>query len=76
MAIATATNFKQPAPLMTEVEAAAHLKLTKRALQAWRVQGRGPVFVRISARAVRYRPEDLNQWIEGRIRRSTSDPGQ
>ena len=62
-------------PLLTEGEAAAFLKLTTRALQAWRYQGRGPRYVKISARAVRYRPEDLKAWIETRLRSSTSDQG-
>ena len=62
-------------PLMTEAQAAAFLSLTRRALQAWRVQGRGPQYVKISARAVRYRPEDLERWVETRLRSSTSDPG-
>ena len=66
---------QRQAPLLTEPEAAAYLKLTPRALQAWRYQGRGPQFVKISARAVRYRPEDLEGWIQARLRTSTSDPG-
>ena len=61
--------------LMTETEAAEYLRLTPRALQSWRTQGRGPRFVRISARAVRYRVVDLKNWVEGRLRSSTSDPG-
>lgn len=63
-------------PLLTETDAAELLQLTPRALQAWRYQGRGPRFVKISARAVRYRREDLEQWIRHRLRSSTSDPGQ
>lgn len=71
-----APGSSQPAPpLLTEVEAAAYLKLTRRALQAWRYQGRGPRFVKISARAVRYQQQDLEQWVEKRLRYSTSDPG-
>ncbi len=62
-------------PLLTEVDAAAYLNLTRRALQAWRYQGRGPRYVKISARAVRYRPEDLESWVESLLRSSTSDPG-
>lgn len=62
-------------PLLRENEAAELLALTPRALQAWRLQGRGPQFVKISARAVRYRPEDLEQWIDAQLRSSTSDPG-
>ena len=63
------------APLLTETEAAEYLSLTNRALQAWRCQGRGPRFVKISARAIRYRLSDLEAWVEDRLRRSTSDPG-
>lgn len=64
-----------PTPLLTEIEAAKYLQLTRRALQAWRCQGKGPKFVKISARAVRYRQDDLEQWVEDRLRSSTSDPG-
>lgn len=71
----TASSPDLPAPLLTETQAAEILQLTPRALQAWRYQGRGPRFVKISARAVRYRLDDLEEWIETRLRRSTSDPG-
>lgn len=70
-----ARKLTRGAPLLTEVDAAAYLNLTRRALQAWRYQGRGPRYVKISARAVRYRPEDLESWVETRLRSSTSDPG-
>jgi predicted DNA-binding transcriptional regulator AlpA len=70
-----ATRHAARSPLLTEADAAAYLSLTRRALQAWRYQGRGPRYVKISARAVRYRPEDLESWIETRLRSSTSDPG-
>lgn len=61
--------------LLTEDQAAELLQLTPRTLQAWRYQGRGPRFVKISARAVRYQLPDLQSWIAERLRRSTSDPG-
>ncbi|MCZ7587162.1 MAG: helix-turn-helix domain-containing protein [Deltaproteobacteria bacterium] len=60
--------------LLREDAAADRLGMTTRALQAWRVNGRGPRFIRISARAVRYDPRDLDDWIEARRVRSTSDP--
>ncbi len=62
-------------PLLDEAGAAARLNMTRRALQEWRRRGYGPVFVRISGRCVRYRPEDLDEWVETRIRTSTSDRG-
>jgi hypothetical protein len=62
-----------PVALLTEADAAAYLRLTRRALQAWRYQGRGPRFVKISRRAVRYRIDDLEAFVEACLRNSTSD---
>lgn len=62
--------------LLTEIQAAKYLGLTPRALQAWRYQGYGPRFVKISGRCIRYRASDLEQWVTGRLRRSTSDRGE
>lgn len=64
-----------PEPLLTETQAAKYLSLTTRALQNWRYLGRGPHFVRISRRAVRYRQCDLDEFVELNIRTSTSDFG-
>ncbi len=64
-----------PVYLLTEAEAAKLLKFTPRFLQARRVRGDGPPFVRISSRAIRYRRSDLLTWIEKRVRSSTSDRG-
>jgi predicted DNA-binding transcriptional regulator AlpA len=72
----TSTARRPASPLFTEAEAANYLKFTPRALQAWRCRGGGPRFVKVSARAVRYRQEDLDHWVETRLRTSTSDPGQ
>ena len=62
--------------LLTERETAALLGVTDRCLQAWRYRGGGPHFVKISARCVRYRLIDLENFIESRIRTSTSDTGE
>lgn len=61
--------------LLREVDAARLLGFTPRALQAWRQRGGGPRFVRVSARAVRYRRDDLLTWAEDRLRSSTTDEG-
>lgn len=63
-----------PSSLLTTRQAATYLNLSPRALEAWRLKGRGPRHVRISARAVRYRPADLEEWISDRLRDSTCDP--
>jgi predicted DNA-binding transcriptional regulator AlpA len=59
-------------PLLTQREAADFLQLSVRTLERYRVSGGGPEYVQISRRCVRYRPEDLNAWVELRRRRNTS----
>ena len=49
--------------------------LSKRFWESRRITGDTPPFIRISARAVRYRWDDVSKWIEARIRTSTSDQG-
>jgi predicted DNA-binding transcriptional regulator AlpA len=62
--------------LLSEKEAAKILGFSHRTLQAWRVSGGGPQFIRVSARCVRYRRMDLISWVNDRIRLSTSDTGR
>ena len=57
--------------LIDERAAAKFLGLEKRTLQAWRQNGRGCEFIRISSRCVRYRRIDLRAWAEARLRTST-----
>lgn len=57
--------------LLNETKAAEYLGISIRTLQAWRVRGNGPVFVKLG-RAVRYRPSDLNAWVDARMAASTS----
>lgn len=64
-----------PSALLTEADAAKLLTFTPRFLQARRIRGNGPPFVRISSRAIRYRRSDLLTWIEQRVRTSTADCG-
>lgn len=61
--------------LLTEGEAAQLIGFSKRFLENRRFRGDGPPWIRISARAVRYRPEDLKAWAAERLRTSTSDLG-
>jgi predicted DNA-binding transcriptional regulator AlpA len=60
--------------LLTEGRAAALLSVTRRTLQAWRMRGTGPRYVRISSRCVRYSYNELVTWIESRSRSSTAEP--
>jgi predicted DNA-binding transcriptional regulator AlpA len=59
--------------LLTEKEAAKLLGMTPRFLQARRVRGNGPPFIRISSRAIRYRVSDLESWVRDRLRTSTAE---
>jgi len=49
--------------LLAEVYAAELLGLSSRTLQAWRIKGIGPAFVR-AGRAIRYRRRDLIAWMD------------
>ncbi len=51
-----------PEALLMEVHAAKFLNLSVRTLQAWRLRGDGPAYVR-AGRAIRYRRNDLVAWI-------------
>ena len=61
--------------LLTEKEVAKITGFSVRTLQKWRLTGEGPQFVRVSARAIRYRRCDIDAWIERNLRISTSDHG-
>ena len=63
-----------PSSLLTEVQVGEVLNISIRTLQAWRLRGGGPRFVKISS-MVRYRNDDLAAFIEARTVSSTSDPG-
>jgi hypothetical protein len=58
--------------LLTEAQTADVLNVSMRTLQAWRVRGGGPLFVR-AGRAVRYRRRDLLVWVEQNTAASTSE---
>ncbi|MBL8199859.1 MAG: hypothetical protein JNK40_02715 [Chromatiales bacterium] len=36
-------------------------------LAKWRHEGRGPVYIRVTRKAIRYRREDLEAWVAGGI---------
>ncbi len=64
-----------PNRLLTEKEVEAEYGINHRTLQAWRVRGGGPKFLKIG-RSVRYRRKDIAAWLDSQTKRSTSDPGQ
>jgi predicted DNA-binding transcriptional regulator AlpA len=64
----------QPRVLRTP-DAARYLGLTASTLEKMRLTGGGPRFIRLGFRAVGYAIGDLDDFIDGRRRSSTSDPG-
>jgi len=73
---AAAANQRYWYELINERAGGEFLGLTDRTMQAYRQRGRGPPFVRISSRCIRYRRFDLKAWAEARMRSSTSDIGE
>lgn len=62
-----------PEALWDEFASAELLGITPRTLQSWRISGGGPVYIKISARCVRYRRADLVDFISKRRQTSTSE---
>ena len=58
--------------LLTPPEAAKFLKMSVSWLAKARMRGDGPPFVRVG-RSIRYREDDLRQWLKARRRLSTSE---
>lgn len=48
--------------LLTETDVAERLKVSLASVRRWRLERRGPTFVKVGA-LVRYRPEDLESWV-------------
>jgi len=59
---------------LTEKQAAAKLNLSPKGLQAWRLRGGGPDYIRISCRCIRYAESTLDNWMQARRVSSTSEP--
>lgn len=55
-------------------ELAHYLRVSTNTLNYWRFKGRGPRFVHVG-RYVRYRGEDVDQWLEANVRGCTGGDG-
>ena len=74
----TAVEQKIGKKLLSAKELAEFLGVQINKLAVWRMTGDGPRFLKLgdgSRAAVRYRVRDVEDWLESRVRRSTSDPG-
>ena len=63
----------QPDVLYEEGRVAKALRCNVKTLQAWRMRGCGPQYLKIG-RLVRYRGSDIARWMETRLMCSTSSP--
>ena len=63
----------EPENLLTPDQAARVLKLSPKTLANKRSQGDGPRFIRLSTRAIRYRYQDLLEYVDSGSRMSTSE---
>ncbi|MBY0335458.1 MAG: helix-turn-helix domain-containing protein [Acetobacteraceae bacterium] len=62
-----------PREVMSSREAAAFLGISERSLQRFRIEGGGPVFVRLGQTRVSYLRADLVAWLHSRRASSTSE---
>lgn len=53
--------------LLSEREASNFLDLTPSTLRKWRQLRKGPAFIRLSSRCVKYRVEDLKKFLAERL---------
>jgi excisionase family DNA binding protein len=58
--------------LLTQNQVAERISVSVRTLERFRVSGDGPRFVK-AGRLVRYRVEDVDAWVNARVRHSTSE---
>ncbi len=57
--------------LLRTKEAAALLGLKPKTLQNWRLEGRGPVWLSLGSRIIRYAPDAIAAWIDSEAAKST-----
>ena len=50
--------------LMTKEEAAEYLSVSTKLLDAWRYKGYGPRHIKISNAVIRYRPADIDMYLD------------
>ena len=64
--------MSEQSKVVTSKVAAAIVGLSESTLAKLRLNGNGPVYCKLGRRVV-YRPTDLDQWLQSRIARDTSD---
>ena len=59
--------------LLVSSTAAIRMGLAKQTLARWRVEGKGPPFIKLSGNRVAYRASDVDAWLDNRLVHSTSE---
>ena len=67
------SDILDPDAIYTTEETALRVKSTPRTLEAWRLQGIGPPYIRLGRRMVRYRGKDVLEFLSGKTFTSTSE---
>lgn len=55
--------LNQDETLLTEKQVSDLLGLKQRTLQQWRLFDRGPKYIKLSVRVIRYRWRDVQEWL-------------
>lgn len=59
--------------VLTPEQAGEALSLSPSTLAKMRLSGAGPIYCKMGGRKVGYRPADLDEWVQSRLHRSTSE---
>lgn len=60
------TELRSEIGLFTATEVAAMLEVTTHTLAMWRVEKRGPAFVKLG-RSIFYRRDDVQKWVDANV---------
>ena len=69
----TAASTALPSDVWDTGDLSAYLKQSSSKTEKMRIEGNGPPYFIVGRRSVRYRRADVDQWLQGCLRRSTSD---
>jgi phage terminase Nu1 subunit (DNA packaging protein) len=61
--------------LIDERDLSRMLGVSVRTVQAWRVKGGGPAYLKLNNRLIRYRVTGIKDWLAGQARSNTSGGG-
>ena len=59
--------------LLTELEAAEYMNVSVYSVARWRVNGTGPPYLKLGLKTIRYRREDIDNWMMKFIKTSESN---